>query len=399
MKIVHVMNWYIPGMGYQENFLPAEQKKLGHDVCIITSDRVPQYKGYERNVGKTIGERVIGVGTYQESGVTIYRLPTVFEVVNGGQVIVRGLYKLLKELKPDVVQAHGAFCPITLQSVLYSKRLNYRVFVDDHSNVDNFHLNSLIKKAYIQLVKAFYYFYGHRVEMFFPVTYATTDLLKRVLQVPDQRLELLPLGANTDRFKKSLELRQIGRNDIGIDEKDKLILTAGKLNEQKDIEYLIEAIKYVSERKPAVKLLIIGGGTREYMNYLKNLVNRLGITDKVIFMDFVPNKELPKYYNAGDIGVWPGNCSITVLEAVATGLPVIIPNKDLNYKILSDNNAAVGFERRNVNSLSEAILKLLNDSELYSRIIENSSRLFMETLSWKGIAQKSIDTYKSALKV
>jgi glycosyltransferase involved in cell wall biosynthesis len=115
-------------------------------------------------------------------------------------------------------------------------------------------------------------------------------------------------------------------------------------------------------------------------------------------MDFVPNKELPKYYNAGDIGVWPGNCSITVLEAVATGLPVIIPNKDLNYKILSDNNAAVGFERRNVNSLSEAILKLLNDSELYSRIIENSSILFMETLSWKGIAQKSIRLYEAAFR-
>ena len=103
MKIVHVMNWYIPGMGYQENFLPAEQKKLGHDVYIIASDRVPQYKGYERNVGKTIGERVWG-RVLSESGVTVYRLATVFEVVNGGQVIVRGLYKLLKELKPDVVQ-------------------------------------------------------------------------------------------------------------------------------------------------------------------------------------------------------------------------------------------------------------------------------------------------------
>ncbi len=399
MKIVHVMNWYIPGMGYQENFLPAEQKKLGHDVCIITSDRVPQYKGYERNVGKTIGERVIGVASYQESGVTVYRLATVLEVVNGGQVIVRGLYKLLKELKPDVVQAHGAFCPLTLQVLLYSKRLKYRVFVDDHSNIDNFHLNSFVKRAYVHLVKTFYLFYGNRVEMFFPVTYATTDFLKRVLKIPENRLELLPLGANADRFKKSLELRKIGRNELNIKEDEKLILTAGKLDAQKDIKYLIKAFSDVNNRKPFIKLLIIGSGTKEYMNNLKSLVNRLGVQDRIIFIDFVPNNELPKYYNAGDIGVWPGNCSITVLEAVATGLPVIIPNKDLNYKILSDNNAAIGFERRNVNSLSEAILKLLNDSELYSRIIENSSRLFMETLSWKGIAQKSIDTYKSALKV
>jgi glycosyltransferase involved in cell wall biosynthesis len=398
MKIVHVMNWYIPGMGYQENFLPAEQKKLGHDVYIITSDRVPQYKGYERNVGKTIGERVIGVGSYQESGVTVYRLATVFEVVNGGQVIVRGLYKLLKELKPDVVQAHGVFCPLTLQVLLYSKRLKYRVFVDDHSNIDNFHLNSFVKRAYVHLVKTFYLFYGKGVEMFFPVTYATTDFLKRVLKIPENRLELLPLGANADRFKKSLELRKMGRNELNIKEDEKLILTAGKLDAQKDIKYLIKAFSDVNNRKPFIKLLIIGSGTKEYMNNLKSLVNRLGVQDRIIFIDFVPNNELPKYYNAGDIGVWPGNCSITVLEAVATGLPVIIPNKDLNYKILSDNNAAVGFKRRNVNSLSEAILKLLNDSELYSRIIENSSILFMETLSWKGIAQKSIRLYEAAFR-
>lgn len=235
--------------------------------------------------------------------------------------------------------------------------------------------------------------------MFFPVTYATTDFLKRVLKIPENRLELLPLGANADRFKKSLELRKMGRNELNIKEDEKLILTAGKLDAQKDIKYLIKAFSDVNNRKPFIKLLIIGSGTKEYMNNLKSLVNRLGVQDRIIFIDFVPNNELPKYYNAGDIGVWPGNCSITVLEAVATGLPVIIPNKDLNYKILSDNNAAVGFKRRNVNSLSEAILKLLNDSELYSRIIENSSILFMETLSWKGIAQKSIDTYKSALKV
>jgi hypothetical protein len=50
MKIVHVMNWYIPNMGYQENILPAEQKKLGHEVYIITSDRIPHYSGYDRNV-------------------------------------------------------------------------------------------------------------------------------------------------------------------------------------------------------------------------------------------------------------------------------------------------------------------------------------------------------------
>jgi glycosyltransferase involved in cell wall biosynthesis len=394
MKIVHVMNWYIPNMGYQENILPAEQKKLGHEVYIITSDRIPHYSGYDRNVGKIVGDRVIGGGVYQANGVTIYRLPTVMDVQNGGQVIVKGLHRLLKELKPDVVQAHGTFELITLQVILYSKRLGYRIFVDDHSNVDNFHLNTLPKKIYIQFVKLVYHFYINRISMFFPVSYASWDLLKRVLGISEHQLELLPLGANTVRFHKSIELRNLGRNELGIKESENLILTAGKLHEQKDMEYLIKAVSYVNDAVPSIKLLIIGNGTQQYMDELKDLVNNLELSKKVIFMDFAPNNDLPKYYNAGDIGVWPGNCSITVLEAVATSLPVVIPDEDLNYKILFDNQAVVGFERRNVNSLAHAILELLNNSRLRNDVIDNSLKLFLETLSWKGIALKSTNIYK-----
>jgi 1,2-diacylglycerol 3-alpha-glucosyltransferase len=146
----------------------------------------------------------------------------------------------------------------------------------------------------VQLVKTFYLFYGNRVEMFFPVTYATTDFLKRVLKIPENRLEVLPLGANTDRFKKSLELRKMGRNELNIKEDEKLILTAGKLNEQKDIEYLIKAFSDVNKRKPFIKLLIIGSGTKEYMNNLKSLVNRLGVQDRSNFYGFRPQQRIAK---------------------------------------------------------------------------------------------------------
>ena len=44
-------------------------------------------------------------------------------------------------------------------------------------------------------------------------------------------------------------------------------------------------------------------------------------------MDAVPNKELFKYYNAADIGVWPLQCSVTMLEATACGLPAIISDR------------------------------------------------------------------------
>jgi hypothetical protein len=108
MRIVHVMNWYVPNMGYGGNVLPAEQSKMGHQVQIITSDRVPVYAG----LGRILGERIMGSGIFEDNNVTIHRLPCRFEVVNGGQVILKGLRKKLRELEPDVVHAHGIAPPL-----------------------------------------------------------------------------------------------------------------------------------------------------------------------------------------------------------------------------------------------------------------------------------------------
>jgi hypothetical protein len=47
LKIVHIMNWFIPGMGYQENFLPLNQAKLGNSVTIICGSEVPPYYSKE----------------------------------------------------------------------------------------------------------------------------------------------------------------------------------------------------------------------------------------------------------------------------------------------------------------------------------------------------------------
>ena len=46
MRIVHVNQFFIPGLSYQENILPHEQAKLGHEVWILPSDRLPNPKKY-----------------------------------------------------------------------------------------------------------------------------------------------------------------------------------------------------------------------------------------------------------------------------------------------------------------------------------------------------------------
>jgi glycosyltransferase involved in cell wall biosynthesis len=228
-----------------------------------------------------------------------------------------------------------------------------------------------------------------------PVTYSAKQILQSVLKIPDNKITLLPLGADQSRFKKSKELRKIGRNESGIKDDSLLILSSGKFDERKDIYFLIKAFEKVCEEYPNIYLLLLGSGSEEYIIKLKDMINSAGLDSNVIFKNFVPNSELSKYYNAADIGVWPGDPSITVIEAVATGLPVIIPKNDPAYQVLVESNASICFERRNVDSLSTAILKLIKNQNMRYKLIENNLNLVEKTLSWNKVAEKSISIYLS----
>jgi glycosyltransferase involved in cell wall biosynthesis len=395
MKIVHVASWYVPNTGYEENFLPAEQAKLGHQVHIITSDRIPAYKGYKHHMGRFIDERIIGSGIFEDNNVTIHRLPCRLEVKNGGQVILKGLRRTLRELEPDVVQAHGTWTPPAILAVWYSKELGYKVFVDDHSHVDNFRTDSLLKKMYVKVAAVFYGVYGKRVSCWMPKTYAAKEIMQSLLKVPSDRTEVVHLGADATRFFKSDEYRAAGRALIGIEDDDTLIITSGKFDEPKDIHILIGAFHAVASKRDDVYLLLLGNGPESYMQRIRTLATSSDSSSRILFKDFASHNELPLYYNAADLGVWPGAHSITVIEAVATGLPVILPEGELAYGVLFKKDAAVGFKRGDSDSLSESVLKLLQDSNLKSKTISNSLLLVRNTLSWRRIAERTIEIYST----
>jgi glycosyltransferase involved in cell wall biosynthesis len=380
-------------MGYEENFLPAEQIKLGHEVQIVTSDRAPF--GVWHSIGRFLDQRIIGSGVFEYDNVTVNRLPCRFEVINGGQVILKGLRRTLRDLKPDVVHVHGALTASALLAVWYSKELGYKVFVDDHLNYCNLQIDSAVKKVYLQLARLFYRVYGKRVSFWMPTTYASEQLLQSLLAVPRDKMEITPLGVDTTCFAKSEKSRRVGRAQIGVDADDTLIVTAGKFNKSKDIETLVKAFCKVTSETDNVYLLVLGNGPEAYMHKIRVLANKGNLGSKIIFKDFAPHHELPIYYNAADLGVWPGDPSITVIEAIATGLPVILPQHELAYGILFRNGAALGFKRGDPISLAKSVLKLVYDSNLKSKITNRSFSLVADTLAWNKIAQRSIDIYST----
>ncbi|OEU42515.1 hypothetical protein BGV40_09125 [Methanosarcina sp. Ant1] len=391
LKIVHVMNWYIPKMGYQENYLPSEQKKLGYDVEIITSDRIPSFKEFRGEFHDE--ERIIGEGLFEENNITIHRLPVLLEYKGSNQVIIMGLKSKLRELKPDIVHVHGEINPVTLQTIICSKRLRFKVFVDSHSNSDNFILNSPLKRLYYRLAKAFYIIFGERVQCWLPVTNASKDLLTEYFGVSEKHMELLPLGVNTNRFFKSKEFREAYRIKLGYSEDELVIVSSGKFDPSKKVDTLIKAFSIVVKECSKLRLLLIGRGSSEYMNYLISIIESDNLNEHIRILNFVDNSELGIYYNLADVGVWPGTSSISVIEALGTELPLILPKRNDDYKVVFDASAAIGFEKNDIYSLAAALGDLIRSPEMRLKLSNNARILVKEELSWEKVAEKSIEIY------
>ena len=144
---------------------------------------------------------------------------------------------------------------------------------------------------------------------------------------------------------------------------NKVMLTVARLVKKegyKGYDLVIKALPKVTKKIPNIKYLLIGEGDDLYR--IKNLVNKLGLENKVIFCGFVPNKKLINYYNSCDVFIMPSKgegFGIVFLEALACGKPVICGNKDGSRDAVLDGKLGILVDPDNIDQIAEAIMNVL----------------------------------------
>src|SRR5579864_6051912 len=106
MRIVHVANFFMPMLGYQERYLAYHHAKMGHNVSILTSALRHPLGEYQWLRG-VVGERAMspGIYNYEVEKVQVIRLHAAFEFRH--RVWLTGVEKAIRKLDPDVVVLHG----------------------------------------------------------------------------------------------------------------------------------------------------------------------------------------------------------------------------------------------------------------------------------------------------
>ena len=165
---------------------------------------------------------------------------------------------------------------------------------------------------------------------------------------------------------------------------------AGRLSGEKHVDVFVRAIKEISDKVDAH--FIIGGDGRERLPLIE-MANELGIADKVTFPGFLDEEELPLLYNSADFFVMPSICelqSITTLEAMASGLPVIACNKYALPELVQVDKNGFLFEAEDHETLSKHIETIVSSSDLRQEMSKQS----LDIVSHHSI-QSTVNDYES----
>lgn len=285
------------------------------------------------------------------------------------------LRSFYNDFRPNVVHAH-------LESVTFHV---CRALAGCVPMVQTIH-NTVISHQFVQRVSL-----AKKVSKFVAISKKVEEIISSSLNIGSDKICTIYNGIDLTRFVH----KRI------INEKVKNIIAIGRLTKQKDFPNLFEALKILKYRMkeenieiPQVKIV----GTGKLEEELKMLSKKMKINDIVRFLGV--RQDIPDLLKDSDIYVmsseWEG-LSISLIEALASGIPIVATDAGSNNEIIENNISGLIVPIKDPNSLANGLYKLVVDHELRVKLSKNAtekSKLF----SIKYCAEKHINLYKELMK-
>ncbi len=364
------------GLGYQENLLPEYQKKLGHDVTLITSDLMRDADG--NVVVVEPGESIL------ENGVRLVRIHTPSFFSRIGYYPQIG--KLIEKYKPDLIFAHNLCTMIPAQAIKYKKKHpNVILISDNHQDAGNGGRPGIITKLTYQRyklhwkswIKHFYKIYG--------TTAWRKDYAHEKYGIPHDKLDTLLMGVDTDRLPEDFKkVRADVRSKLNIPESSFVFVNGGKLHKEKLIVETLSA--FVKMGRPDAHIILFGKLFDDVQEEVLEFVNA---NDNIHYLGFIAGNDVKKYLIASDFGVFPGRHSVIWEEAIGCGLPCIFGKYPGSNHMDICGNAFLFDDPQEEDIL--AIMKKTVEDEEYYRTLKGNAIKASDSLSYYTIAKKSLE--------
>lgn len=198
-------------------------------------------------------------------------------------------------------------------------------------------------------------------------------------------------GIDPDTVKFNLEEQSETR--IRVEEDQRIVLAVGRLVQQKGHEYLIRSAPEVMATLPEVSFYIAGDGP--LLSSLSSLITSLKINDHFHLLG--NRKDVPALLADADLFVLPSifeGLPISLLEAMAAGLPVICTDIPATRDVIEEGINGVFVPPKDAGALSKAIIGLLSDQKSQEKLALKGKQLIQETFSLAKMGQQYLNLFE-----
>jgi glycosyltransferase involved in cell wall biosynthesis len=394
MRIVHFIEFFQPKLGYQETFLAREQKRAGHDVVVVTSDRYFPFPSYRSTVEPILGPRKVSPGSGPEEGVFTIRLATT--PLFSRFVWLHDLASTILGLRPDIVHIHTLSNLSTFRLVMSLWQERVPLIIDDHM-LFSVHRLDWIHALYYRLIRlAVRGVLVPRCAHFIGVADECSRYMREVYGIPAELIRTIPLGTDTESFYFDSAGRNSLRNEWGIAADDVAIGYVGKVVRKKGVHELVEAISPLLAANSQLRCVIVGNGEPAYMSDLLTILPKSD-AGRLMFHGPVPNTRLRAVFSALDVCVWPREASMSLLDAAACERAVVCTNDQVSLERIAGGNG-LAVKPGDVLGLREILSRLVSNQSLRHQLGVTGRRQAIDRHSWSSVSDAFVSVYKQAAR-
>jgi glycogen(starch) synthase len=406
-RIVYIINLYPPYVVGGNEILAHDLVNAlcarGYDIHVLTA-RGPQLDGVPHIYQVLNYSLEDKVGLFQ--GGRVLSPPELFRHHVFDPVTYRNVRRLVRELQPNLIilgnlfmasaapflAVRGAGCPVVAQVadrwVIHLLRdLGLLLHTDRW-------LQQQLVQAYVRLIQPILWRLGQPDEIF-----TISAFIKQVYVdagFPADRITPTYLGVDTALYRPRSESHSAD-NHLEV-------IFAGQLWQGKGPQVLIEALDLLRQREPdlVLRLRLIGEGSEDFKVYLRSKLKQHGMEDRTALDGFVPVELLAERLRSGDIfvfpSVWDEPFSITLVAAMASGIPVVASSTGGTPEAFEDGVEGILVPPRDAQVLADTILRLARDPALRHRLSEAAVVAARQRWSFDAYVDRMEQQYLAAME-
>lgn len=237
--------------------------------------------------------------------------------------------------------------------------------------------------------------YANKCDQIIVPTPSVGEIIKK-WGVTNRNITAIPTGVEEDQFANPD--REKTREKYGIKNNEILLFVMTRLTEEKNMEFLVDAVLDILKKNNNAKFMVCGDGNLK--EKLIQKVSNAGLENKTIFVGIVPDNEKKNYYSGGDIFVYASKSEtqgMVLTEAMYSGLPIVAVRATGVKDIVEDGQT--GFlVREDKKEFSNTVQKLIDDESLRKKFGEKAEEIAKAKYTSKICAEKMIEVYEKAIE-